>query len=211
MTASNFTAINTAASSTSTQTVSPKDLFTDSLASAPASTAFTNLTSPDIDQSPYNDSYNPSPAWGAEANGVTDADNWFPLFADSDGTGNADAMTRNFSQQSLGRTDSSSNSPMILNAPLRKTSSTEQSPLNRLSSVAGVKPRRRKGPLPTIVVDPNDKIATKRARNTLAARESRQRKLNHVQELEARLQEAEAEKELWKQAAVDRGAPSDLH
>jgi hypothetical protein len=56
---------------------------------------------------------------------------------------------------------------------------------NSLSLASGIsKSRRRKGPSPAIVVDPSDKMALKRARNTLAARASRQRKLDRVNELE---------------------------
>jgi hypothetical protein len=53
--------------------------------------------------------------------------------------------------------------------------------------------RRQKVPLPATSVDFGDKIALKRARNTLAARESRQRKLDHVAELEKRNADLEAE------------------
>jgi general control protein GCN4 len=55
------------------------------------------------------------------------------------------------------------------------------------------------------MVDPNDKIALKRARNTLAARDSRQRKFDHVSTLEKRNAELEAELEKWKQIAYAQG------
>ena len=72
-------------------------------------------------------------------------------------------------------------------------------------SVSGVKPRRRKGPLPNIELDPNDKVAYKRARNTLAARDSRQRKLEHVTTLENRVAELEEEVVKWKEIALSYG------
>jgi hypothetical protein len=56
-------------------------------------------------------------------------------------------------------------------------------------------------------VDPNDKIALKRARNTLAARDSRQRKFNHVQTLEKEVEELKAEKEKWRNIALALGYP----
>ena len=55
------------------------------------------------------------------------------------------------------------------------------------------------------MVDPNDKVALKRARNTLAARDSRQRKFDHVNLLEKRNAELEAEVEKWKRIAFAQG------
>jgi general control protein GCN4 len=202
-----FTAINSGASSA--QTVSPKDIFGDNLGSAPPSTAFTNLTSPDMNDSPYMaDSYETSPLF-QDNNGLDGADNWFPLFPESTDQVSA-SMERTVSDVSLGgRTSSSGNSPLILDASNRRKSSQTASPLNghtRQSSVSGVnKPRRRKGPLPPIEVDPGDKTALKRARNTLAARDSRQRKLDHVNTLEARISELEAREHQLKETLATYG------
>jgi hypothetical protein len=55
------------------------------------------------------------------------------------------------------------------------------------------------------MVDPNDKVALKRARNTLAARDSRQRKHELVNSLTERTQELEAEVEKWKAIAYAQG------
>jgi general control protein GCN4 len=55
------------------------------------------------------------------------------------------------------------------------------------------------------MVDPADKVALKRARNTLAARDSRQRKFDHVSTLEKRNAELEAEVEKWKSIAYSQG------
>jgi general control protein GCN4 len=202
-----FTAINSGASSA--QTVSPKDIFGDNLGSAPPSTAFTNLTSPDMNDSPYMaDSYETSPLF-QDNNGLDSTDNWFPLFPESTDQASA-SMERTVSNVSLGeQTSSSGNSPLILDASNRRKSSQTASPLHghaRQSSVSGVnKPRRRKGPLPPIEVDPADKTALKRARNTLAARDSRQRKLDHVNTLETRISELEAREHQYKEILATYG------
>jgi general control protein GCN4 len=209
---SNFTSINDASvASDSTRTVSPKDLFNDGGLSAPPSTAFTNLTSPDINSPLGLDSYDTSPMFGADDLNSGGGD-WFPLFGDA-----TDAINTSFSAQSLERTvstasnaqssaSSTTNSPVILDVNNRRKASVASPPM---SAYNGVKSRRRKQPLPPISVDPGDKIALKRARNTLAARESRQRKLDHVSVLEARVEELEAEKAAiaaevakWKAIAI---------
>jgi hypothetical protein len=92
--------------------------------------------------------------------------------------------------------------PIILDASHRRKSSTAGSP----ATSAGItKPRRRKQPLPPIAVDPNDKVALKRARNTLAARDSRQRKFDHVQSLERQVEELKAESQKWRSIALALG------
>lgn len=205
-----FTAINTGASSA--QTVSPKDIFSDGLGSAPPSTAFTNLTSPDINESPYMaDSYECSPLFTDNAGITGDTTDWFSLFPDSTADKpSANPMERQHSNVSLsGQTSSSGNSPLILDTSNynRRKSTNPMSPAghNRHSSVSGVKPRRRKGPLPPIAVDPEDKTALKRARNTLAARDSRQRKLDHVSSLENRIRELEEKEAAFKETLAGLG------
>lgn len=208
MAASNsaFTSINSVAGST--QTVSPKDIFNDPLGSAPPSTAFTNLTSPDIGQSPYlNDSFDTSPMFSHD--GTLAADNWFSLFPEDVPEQHttayvAPALERTVSSSSnVHSSPSSISSPVVLDNAARRKSSVTGSPA---TNGAGInKSRRRKGPLPPISVDPQDKVALKRARNTLAARDSRQRKFDHVQTLEKRNAELEAEIEKWKSIAVAHG------
>ena len=46
----------------------------------------------------------------------------------------------------------------------------------------------------------------KRARNTLAARKSRERKAQRLDDLEERIAELERERDYWKQLAQERGA-----
>lgn len=214
--AANFTAINTAGAASSTQTISPKDIFNDGLGSAPPSTAFTNLTSPDINESPYgiDSAYETSPLF--DNGDVTVDSNWYSLFPDAaNNDTSAVKMERNISNLSTGdQTSSSGNSPLVSLDVSNRRKSSAQSPLGapmaRHSSTSGVNRRRRKGPLPPIEVDPNDRTALKRARNTLAARESRQRKLDHVSTLEARIAELEAEKALMKDALITHGYQGPL-
>ncbi|KAF2472139.1 uncharacterized protein BDR25DRAFT_342136 [Lindgomyces ingoldianus] len=203
-----FTTINDPSiTSGSTRTISPKDLFQDPLGSAPPSTAFTDLTSPDIGESPFlTDSYDTSPIF--QGDGLMSSDNWFSLFPEDANDMKptaplAPALERTVSSNSMARSSSSStNSPVVLDSSHRRKSSINGSPATNASIS---KPRRRKGPLPPIAVDPNDKVALKRARNTLAARDSRQRKFDHVTTLEKRNAELEAEVEKWKSIALAQG------
>jgi general control protein GCN4 len=207
-----FTTINdrSAAAAGSIRTVSPKDIFADAFGSAPPSTAFTNLTSPDINDSPFTDSFDCSPMFQNEPT-MANSD-WFSLFPEEDSTaveptyGSAAVslpLERTISSQSMERSASSSTgSPIVLDSSsFRRKSSVTNSPATNGIS----KSRRRKGPLPAISVDPGDKTALKRARNTLAARESRQRKFDHVAELEKRNADLEAELEKWKSIALAQG------
>ncbi|KAH9870378.1 hypothetical protein IAQ61_005853 [Plenodomus lingam] len=208
-----FTAVNDpSVASGSTRTVSPKDIFNDAFGSNPPSTAFTNLTSPDINDTPYMfDSFNCSPSFEGDFCMPSDDTSWPSLFPEVDNTVPEPAyvpaaislpMDRTISSQSMERSGSSSiGSPRVLNSSYRRKSSVNNSP-----SINGIsKARRRKGELPAITVDPSDKVALKRARNTLAARESRQRKFDHVSELERRNSELEADVEKWKSIAIALG------
>ena len=213
--AATFTAIN-AGGAVSVQTVSPKDIFSsDGLGSAPPSSAFTNLTSPDINDSPFPDSYDTSPMFHGNGD-VHGADDWFPLFSDamSEEQPVAQHMQRDLSTNTLsGHTDSSGNSPLIsLDQSGRRKSSPVSlgQSLQRHSSSSGVNRRRRQRPLPPIEVDSGDKIALKRARNTLAARDSRQRKLEHVVTLESRIADLEEQLKACKDALATRGYSGPL-
>ena len=71
------------------------------------------------------------------------------------------------------------------------------------SSISGILSRLRNKPLPPIIVeDPNDTVAMKRARNTLAARKSRQRKMQRFEELEEHIAKLETERDHWKEKAI---------
>lgn len=177
-----FTPINETASAPST--ISPKDLLMDSMSSVPSSSAFPDLTpgsemlaTPDT--SPWFDN-------------LTSNDNYaFPLFPDC---GNDEVADMTASTPSMKRSDSSVSQIVIAEAQeVRKSSSASTSPIvsgSKPSVSAGV--RKRQKPLPAIVVDSADPVALKRARNTAAARKSRERKEAHRDSLESRIAELEA-------------------
>lgn len=181
-------------------TVSPGELLIRDQFSAPNSTAFTNLTTPsDFGESPEFENYEVSPNFGDIDTGS--ADHWFSLFPESTITDPATvsikspievpAEAENFVTDSLPRRKSSNSPP--------------SSHHGRHSSVSGVNSRRRDKPLPPIIVDdPNDTVAMKRARNTLAARKSRERKAQKLEELEEKIAKLEEERDHWKRIALSR-------
>ncbi|KAI1871299.1 uncharacterized protein JN550_004744 [Neoarthrinium moseri] len=191
-------------STTNIGTVSPHDLLISEPFSAPQSTAFTNLTSPSIyNESPeFNDSFDVSPNFGNDDFGTGASDPWFPLFPqESNIPAQSSAMDNSPAEQSddLDVVETTSQ-------PRRKSGN---SPLTgghgRHSSVSGVNSRRRDKPLPPIIIDdPSDTIAMKRARNTLAARKSRERKAQKLEDLEAKIAKLEAERDHWKRIAMSR-------
>lgn len=177
MFSSDFTAVNAPG------TISPKDLMNGSV---PPSTTFTNLTTP-------GSTYLETPDDSYEAS---------PLYNDTLGTFDY-TETNNFFQDldtlvPMGRTASSSSVQQVIvhpggAAPGRKRSVAPASPAVRPSSVAGVNAKKRDKPLPPIMVDENDPVALKRARNTAAARKSRARKVEERDVLETRIAELEAQ------------------
>lgn len=207
---SGFTAIDSGA--TNGATVSPKDVFnTDSV---PPSTSFTNLTTPGSTylETP-DDDYQTSPLFGDNlaADSHTGADGWYSLFPDSDTNTVAGAVNP---APLMTRTTSSSSGNQIVVHPggeSRKRSSTTASPAMfspavKHSSVAGVAARKRDKPLPPIMVDENDTVALKRARNTAAARKSRAKKVAERDELEAEIADLKAQVDHWKALALGHAA-----
>ena len=205
-----FTAINDGR--THGVTVSPKDVFnTDSI---PPSTSFTNLTTPGstLLETPDED-YQTSPLFsdnfGPDNHG---ADQWYSLFTDDNGPTNTIAPF-------MARTTSGSSANQVVVHPggegNRKRTSTIAaspapfSPAVKHSTVAGVNARKRDKPLPPIVADEEDPVAMKRARNTAAARKSREKKVMVHEKLEAQVADLEsenanlkAEVEHWKLLAL---------
>jgi general control protein GCN4 len=215
-----FTTINNpAATPNTTRTVSPRDIFQDPLGSAPPSAAFTNLTSPDLNSPYITDDLESSPLFRND-----DVNSWYSLFPESANPTTAPTdvsidyatmvpglqsvpMDRNDRSGSGELSGSGSQSPLVLDRAARRRSTTTESPAGGVS-----RPRRRKGTLPPIAVDPTDKAAVKRARNTLAARDSRQRKFDHISRLETenselkdRVVNLEADVEKWKAIALSLG------
>ncbi|RYP76504.1 hypothetical protein DL771_001738 [Monosporascus sp. 5C6A] len=185
------------ASSTNLGTISPQDLFRD-FTSAPNSTTLTNLTSPSLyNESPAFDSLDVSPAFDVGDFGST-TDPWFPLFP-PENTAVSIAADQSPAQRS-------EELEVVEKAPRRKSSNSPTTSHGRHSSVSGVNSRRRDKPLPPIVVDdPSDTIAMKRARNTLAARKSRERKAQRLEDLEEKIMKLEQERDHWKRVALGRG------
>ncbi|KKA26577.1 hypothetical protein TD95_004900 [Thielaviopsis punctulata] len=193
-------------------TVSPQDLVISDSFSAPGSAALTTMTTPSLyDGSPLFDaspSFDGSPNFGtAEFDACS---SWFPLFPIEGATGKDVKIESIPSALGLPISPPSvSISPVAVAVspptvgveaatPARRKLSTAQG--GRHSASAGVNAHRRTKPLPPIVVeDPSDTVAMKRARNTLAARKSRERKAQRLEDLEERIIELEKDRDHWKQ------------
>ncbi|KAM0269848.1 hypothetical protein ACHAQH_009624 [Verticillium albo-atrum] len=176
-------------------TVSPQDLLIqDPYMSAPNSTAFTALTSPSPFESPeFVEGYDVSPNFGGSGEFDAASSQWFSLFPDQNSTMDSSITEQSPVDQAL--------DDVVTSSPCRKPSGSPAS--GRHSSVAGVNPRKRDKPLPPIVVDnPDDIVAMKRARNTLAARKSRERKMQRFEDLEEKIRKLEAERDHWKTIAL---------
>jgi hypothetical protein len=178
-------------------TISPQDLLVqEPFMSAPNSSALTALTSPSIyNESPDFDQYDVSPNFG-NAEFDTPGGDWFPLFP-SEPPAVPQQSVETSPEMKSDELDSDAQSP-----PLNRRKSGT-SPSTRHSSVAGVNARKRDKPLPPIIIDdPSDIVAMKRARNTLAARKSRERKAMKMEELEDKIAKLEEERDHWKRIAL---------
>ena len=192
-----FTAINEdGGQNDGPQTVSPQDLH-ESL-SGPSSTTFTNYDTPATAtwDSPYMaDSADTSPFFD-DNNLEPDADKWPSLFPPDSGS------LPNTVDSPLG------NAPSVAPPMTRSGSSpgSRSSHGHGHSSVSGVNPKRRDKPLPPITIeDPSDTVAVKRARNTMAARKSRQKRMERQDELTEQVDALQAEVERWKDIATRLG------
>ncbi|OAA64790.1 cross-pathway control protein 1 [Cordyceps fumosorosea ARSEF 2679] len=181
-------------------TVSPHDLLVqEPFMSAPNSAALTALTSPSIyNESPDFDGYDVSPNFETADFG-NPSDSWYPLFPQESSAPEAgnpeDSPNQASDSDSAGQASGNSR---------RKPSGSPTSG-GRHAAAAGVNARKRDKPLPPIVVDdPNDVVAMKRARNTLAARKSRERKALRFDELEDKIAKLEAERDHWKKIALSQ-------
>jgi len=92
--------------------------------------------------------------------------------------------------------------------PRRRSGIASSPPSGSLAATAGVKRRTDKQLPPIVVEDPSDTVAMKRARNTLAARKSRQRKTQKMEEYEDKIEKLEAERDHWKTIALRRSGAS---
>lgn len=186
------------------QTVSPKDLMVDSM-SAPPSGAFTDLTTPGTSayDSPYMaNSAETSPLF-PEDSLADDPDKWPSLFDP------IEEMTNTGPVCHFAGANPSPNHvapKMSRNGSSPGQSSPRSSHQGRHSSTSGVGAKRRDKPLPAITVeDPNDTVAVKRARNTMAARKSREKRMERTEQLVNEVAHFKAEAEHWKSIAMSMG------
>jgi hypothetical protein len=209
-----FESINHRAPASDVQTVSPKDVMGDNI-SAPPSTTFTELTTPgtSYEQSPYGmlDTCETSPLF-SEADLDQDAQNWPSLFETTEVADDFTPQPASHSNTGSTVTASIKTSPQTTathTAP--KMSRNNSSPGSsskggRHSFTSGVAAKRRDKPLPEIQVeDPSDITAVKRARNTMAARKSRQKRMERTEQLENKITELEDQVDHWKSIALSKG------
>lgn len=188
----------------SLQTVSPKDLMVDSM-SAPPSGAFTDLTTPGTSayDSPYMANSTETSPFFAEEPFTDDPDKWPSLFDPIEEESNIGPVSH-FAGASPA---SSYVAPkMSRNGSSPGQSSPRSSHQSRHSFTSGVAPKRRDKPLPAITIeDPSDTVAIKRARNTMAARKSREKRVERTDQLVNQVTNLEAEVEHWKSIAISMG------
>jgi len=184
-------------------TISPQELFMN----PPASTATINLASPlSLFDSP-SDSYDTSPLFGADD--ISPEGQWYSLFPETNPDPEDSSVSPpmpNLSQpeshahgESAAFTEEERAEESPCTSPLFRSTSSSAT---RRSATSGV---RKRAPLPPIVVqDPSDTVAMKRARNTLAARKSRAKKMERMEEMEAEIESLKEQVEHWKDLALGR-------
>lgn len=200
-----FDLSSSVSTSTNMGTVSPQDLLIqEPFMSAPNSTALTALTSPSIyNESPEFADYDVSPSFGSGDFDTGSTDAWFPLFPQANPQPPVSQKPSSAEDSPASKSDDLEAAEIKSGHQRRKSSGTSP----RHSSVSGVGSRRRDKPLPPIIVeDPTDVVAMKRARNTLAARKSRERKAARLEELEATIAKLTAERDHWRNMALAHGA-----
>ncbi|MCJ1475601.1 hypothetical protein MMC13_004264 [Lambiella insularis] len=199
-----FMAINFSASermAANPQTVSPQDVWMEN-PSAPPSSAMTYMSTPgfsDYDSPHVAHSNDTSPAMYHE-NYDDDYESTKNFFAPLPGLDDIDE-----SKPSVMNSIEPMGPPMSRQQSSPGQSSSRGSNSGRHSSIAGVNARKRDKPLPDIIVDDaSDTIAMKRARNTAAARKSRAKKMERMEDMAATIEKLEREVERWKSIALER-------
>lgn len=187
-------------------TVSPSDLFNDDsmIMSAPPSTAFPNLSTPDS-------AYLESPATGLNTSPLEDGllddqlnfqdlDSMAPLFPQGDGFDQF-AQSAILPEQAVSHSFSAVNSQPQSNASpmVRQKSSPGRPPSipfshgRKHSDTYGITKAKPRKSLPEIKIDSDDdKETAKRKKNTAAARKSRMRKQEHAEASDAEIQRLRA-------------------
>lgn len=181
-------------------TVSPQDIFSFNSVATPMS----SLMSPFLDD---DSSYEVSPLFPTDD--VAAPGDWPSLFPDASPLGepNMDAdIEAILGQASEDHSNLDSSVSPSASPALRSIGAGATSANVRKGSITGAGVRKRSTPLPPIVVeDPSDHIAVKRARNTLAARKSREKKVKKMEEMEAQIEDLKAQVEHWKRQCQARG------
>lgn len=193
------------------QTISPQDLMFDDW--APDSTPSSFLETPGNAEFDSPDTFiphstDPSPFMDHTLDfpGLHASVNHFPSLDDIEQQMHAAAPVRGQSHHSPAMqrnvsTDFAS-SPMS-----RDISSGSKRPAKADARVT----KRSRGPLPPIKVDDaTDTVAVKRCRNTLAARKSRAKRQQHVEELEDEVERLTRELEYWRNATEQCADPNTL-
>ncbi|KAK6529210.1 hypothetical protein TWF281_008393 [Arthrobotrys megalospora] len=101
-------------------------------------------------------------------------------------------------------------------SPSPSTKSRPTSTAQKRSSLTGINRRKAAAELPPVQFDPSNPVDIKRARNTMAARKSRARRVEKMEELaeaveklQAEAQQLKEEKEFYKNLARQHGALVD--
>ncbi|MCJ1328242.1 hypothetical protein MMC10_004918 [Thelotrema lepadinum] len=192
-----FESVNSTATNDDLQTVSPQDIVMDINLSAPPSAAMTNLSTPQ------------TLTWDSPYSSILHSNNTSPNFLDEDLELESSDWPSLFPNESPPDVKPSIEAASPIISTSRSTPSsmarTHSSPGGRYSSVSGVKkPRNRNKPLPDLnpekVEDPHEK---KRMRNTLAARKSRQKRVEAQSHAELEIEQLKHELDHTK-AELDR-------
>jgi len=158
-------------------------------------------------------SYEVSPLFQADDSAVNGADHWPSLFPEAPFEPSPFEPNMDAEIEAIigGGSDDHSNLDSSVSpsaSPHARSLGSGTSHTARKGSVTGAGVRKRSAPLPPIVVeDPSDHVAIKRARNTLAARKSREKKVKRMEEMEAQIEDLKAQVEHWKRLCMVKGRP----
>lgn len=166
-------------------TVSPTEILMNHTMPASA------FSSPYLFDSPP-EGYDTSPLFGTDDIN----ENWPSLFPS---TNPVDSEDIGSTAQAAGNSGTDNTSLVDSDSPGTSPSFRNMNSIKDQKRSATVGVRKRVNPLPPIHIDDiSDTVAAKRARNTLAARKSRQKKADKMAEMAAKIDELQSEVEFWK-------------
>lgn len=167
-------------------TISPSEIHMQHPSSGGFASPYSNFDSP-------SEGYETSPLFATDD--VASSDDWFPLFTDQVAEPGRSVQHPVHAENTPSAECASPTSTESPGTSPRLHSSSSGSA--KRSSTSGV--RKRSQRLPPIIVDnPNDTVAVKRARNTLAARKSRAKKAEKMEDMEVTIQQLREQVEYWK-------------